>query len=448
MHKKRIVKRPTFTTSLLKGFILFIFSITFLTFPVLAQNPGQNSAINAAILTPGQLNRSQIGNIITVQGSVREFQPAWNDRVPHSIFLQDATGSIIRAVYWDDVSQMLGNERIPKPGQLLRITGQLNEFQGNLQLLISNASDITDVTALKQQDSTEIALSAIDKSLLTKYVVIRGKVEDIRPSWKPRAPDILTLTDGIGSIKLVYWDDIKQRIPVEHQPEIGKNLVVKAYVDIFRDEIQLKLDNPFNIQAVNPGQQEVEFNNPSLHQQSAGNYQASTSQQYQKSQPQIMNTGQPSRQTSQNLTNPFTGASGAGSSQPVNNASGATPPSREMQTPQANQQSSMQGFYPMQNARSLIQGPPPRPHVLLFMSDVVPNSSDGRIMPEDSDLISVTEKAVFVWIDVKESQNLAQQLKVNEIPTWIFYTASGQEMARSNKALTPGELRQFLQKIK
>ena len=425
---------------------------------VFAQGPGmyaQNpTGVHSEVLAPGQVNRSYMGKIVTVQGSVREFQQAWNDRVPNSFYLQDATGAMVRAIYWDDVAQALGQERMPKPGQLLRISGQVTEFQGDLQIMITTGSDITDVSELKSKQARQIALSAIDKSMVTKPVLIQGKVEGIRPSWKERAPDIVTLTDGVGEVKVVYWADVKNAIPPQHLPEEGKNIIVEGWVDEYRGEIQVKVDSPYNIKRLDAMEDEgrpASGNGASMSGSAVGpgasnamQPVSNTASQAPSMQMASANTSNqpPKNQNNSPQRNPFTGASsGTPAETPGQQSASSTMNTQGQSAPGP-------GFYPIDRAQSEIQGPPARPHVLLFVKNIQPNGANGQLVPDDNDLLSVTKEAVFVWVDYHESEHIAKQLNVSEVPTWIFYTAQGKEKARAYKALTPGEIREYLQKIR
>jgi len=356
---------------------------------------------NTEYLQPNQINRSHVGKIVRVQGFVQKFEPSWEDRQPNCVYLQDATGGVLRVVYWKPVADALGVERTPQPGQLLRIRGQVNQFQNTVNVMVTNPTDIVDVGAIVVDDVPSIALSAITRDQLNKTIKIMGKVTDIKPSWKPTAPDIITLSHGTNSIKVVYWSDVKNNLKPEQLPEVGKVLFVEGFVDEYRNELQVKVDSPHKI---SPMKTPKAANNPSAVSQA--------------------NTSLPSPQTNNPVSPPATIAS---SSKPTvfTPASGASTKKGP-------------GFYSIENAIALIKGPPTRAHVLYFSSE------EDFSLSQDPKFLELSKQAVFVWIDIHESAHIADQLGVSGDPTWIFYDSGGLEQARVTGRLTSSQISQYI----
>jgi DNA/RNA endonuclease YhcR with UshA esterase domain len=356
----------------------------------------------SGILTPGQVNDSHIGQIVNVQGVVQKFEPTWNERQPNTVTLQDALGVTVRVVYWKPVADVLGQERTPKAGQLLRVRGQVNKFREFLQIMINNAADIIDVNAPGTQSADSVPLGSITRDFLNKQVKIQGTVTNIRPSWKETAPDIVTITDGAAEVNVVYWADVKSKIPPQHLPDMGKVMQIEGWVDEYRNAMQVKVDNPYKIISVGGSSTAAAVSSVS-----AGS------------------TASPAPST------PMAAASGASSASPPF-LSTLTPATSEVQGP---------GFYKIDQAQRIIKGPPTQPHVLLFSSSI------PDILARDPQFLRLSTRAVFVWLDIKESSHIAGQLRVSGEPTWIFYDATGMEQGRFTQFLTPSQIEQQLSLI-
>jgi DNA/RNA endonuclease YhcR with UshA esterase domain len=445
------------------NFIKYYCILTYLIlFPFML--PGQNAAspnLPEGVLTPSQVNKDMIGKVVTVQGLVVKYEPTWNEHYPNSMYIRDTTGNTLHVVYWKQIGEAMGPERTPKPGQLLRVKGQVNEFRGEINLKITTPEDIVDVGSDVQEKIPAMPLNSITKDNLNQAVKIQGQVVNIRLSWKPTAPDIITISDGgDATVSVVYWADVKDRLQPQDLPEVGKIILVEGWVDVYRDLIQVKVDNPYKLKCVGGTA------SPPPADGSAGSAPASSMPQtaqiasvntaptsnpapaspqpafgYSNPFAPPQNTPSPEKQASgASNVNPNVGQSGIASQllpdQPGSPASDSTvnkPPLTQSAPPQTPKGP---GFYTIDRAPRVIQGPPQRPHVLFFTSqDYDPYSNDPLFL-------ELSSKVVFVWIDINESAHIAKQVDVKTDPTWIFYDAGGLEKTRNTGALTTAQLAQ------
>jgi len=220
----------------------------------------------AGILSPGQVNASMLERTVTVQGVVKSYAVARNERSPYSVDLKNDTG-VLRVVYWSDVSKLLNFT--PAPGQTLRITGQVSEYRGNLQLRVRNAAGVKQVeigvvapagtpapsplpgvaTPASQVVAPSQILSpgSITKESIGKTVKVKGKIVNIRPSWMETAPNTVSISDGSGTIDIVYWPDIDAKLTAEQKPVVGKTVIVEGEVSEFRGKLQVRVKSPDKI---------------------------------------------------------------------------------------------------------------------------------------------------------------------------------------------------------
>jgi DNA/RNA endonuclease YhcR with UshA esterase domain len=248
-----------------------------------AVTPAPVAPAPAGIFSPGQVNASMLEKTVTVQGVVKAYTLARSERSPYSVDLKDDAG-VLRVVYWSDVAKSLSFA--PAPGQTLRITGQVSEYRGNLQLRVRGAADIkqvelgavapagiapavspaeagtttkplaTNVTpapAVATPASQVVAPAqilspgSITKESIGKTVKVKGKIVNIRPSWMETAPNTVSISDGAGTIDYVYWPDVDAKLTAEQKPVVGKIIIVEGEVSEFRGKLQVRVKSPEKI---------------------------------------------------------------------------------------------------------------------------------------------------------------------------------------------------------
>ena len=232
-----------------------------------AVTPAPVAPAPAGILSPGQVNASMLEKTVTVQGVVKAYTLARSERSPYSVDLKDDAG-VLRVVYWSDVAKSLSFT--PDPGQTLRITGQVSEYRGNLQLRVRGAADIKQVemgavvpagTAPAVSPAPAVATPAsqvvapaqilspgsVTKESVGKTVKVKGKIVNIRPSWMETAPNTVSISDGAGTIDYVYWPDVDTKLTAEQKPVVGKTIIVEGEVSEFRGKLQVRVKSPKKI---------------------------------------------------------------------------------------------------------------------------------------------------------------------------------------------------------
>ena len=370
-------------------------------------------SMSAGFILPSQLNSSHLGQVVTIQGSVQKYEPAWNERVPHAMYIQDSTARGVRVVFWKVVADALGPERIPKPGEILKITGQVSEFRNQLQIMGTRVEDIVSLTAHHGKAENYDPIHSLASRQLGDKVKIRGKVEHIRPSWKPTAPYIVTINDGTGTVKVVYWSNVAKSVPENNKPVEGAIITCEGWVDEYRDEVQIKIDNPFKIARAE--------NKPSL---STPNNLPGISVSQARPSPTM--SIQPSAQQEDTVF---------------------TKMLQPLEPPSLTGGDQAPGFYPIDKAQPIIAGPPTQSHVLFFTADI-DLTSGQNYYPPDPQILQVTAEAIFVWVDIHESSHIAEQLGVTSTPTWIFYDSNGIERTRAIGQLNADQIRQKLALIR
>ncbi len=122
-------------------------------------------------------------------------------------------------------------------------------------------------------------------------------------------------------------------------------------------------------------------------------------------------------------------------------AAQAPPSGLAYQAQMATPAGAISGFVSLAEARRLAAGPPPRPILLYFHLDgPKPCADQVEKLRGDASFATLAQQAAFAWVDIRQSPQLAQQLGVYRVPTWVLYNSREQEIGRVTGVLTPEQL--------
>lgn len=111
-----------------------------------ASRPASQPASQASSggLTPiKSITKEKLKKTVTVEAAVQSVvtKPSRTKKNIHIHTLKQ-DGATIEAVWWDDLSTTLKADQTPKQGDHVRITGEVGEFRGKLQIQPKKAADI------------------------------------------------------------------------------------------------------------------------------------------------------------------------------------------------------------------------------------------------------------------------------------------------------------------
>lgn len=216
-------------------------------------------AVEIGKVTPAMKDQS-----VSIEGKVTKFVASWKETAPNKLTVSDDNGSVI-VVVWPDAFNALSVK--PAEGSAVRVNGKVSVYRDELQIKISNAEGlrVLDGTTApekapepEEKDKTKEEKADKDKSLpqpawATPIAQITGadkkqakgvlaRIVSVRPSWQPKAPNIITVEDESGRLDVVCWPDTYDQLPVK--PEAKQIWMFRGEVDIFRDKPQLKVTDP------------------------------------------------------------------------------------------------------------------------------------------------------------------------------------------------------------
>ncbi|MBN1903334.1 hypothetical protein JW926_18590 [Candidatus Sumerlaeota bacterium] len=71
-------------------------------------------------------------------------------------------------------------------------------------------------------------------------VKIQAKVKDFKPPWAEKAPNTITITDGVNSFPVAYWDDVAPDISPDCKVK-GNLIELGGQIRLYQNDIQIKL---------------------------------------------------------------------------------------------------------------------------------------------------------------------------------------------------------------
>jgi hypothetical protein len=100
------------------------------------------------------------------------------------------------------------------------------------------------------------------------------------------------------------------------------------------------------------------------------------------------------------------------------------------------------GFLGYEQARRLAIGPPAKPLLLYFNLPNVRNCKQQNQTLQDPQFSALTGQAAFAWINIQDYPQLAHQLGIYKVPTWILYNSRGGEVGRVTNLVTVPQLQE------
>jgi hypothetical protein len=111
------------------------------------------------------------------------------------------------------------------------------------------------------------------------------------------------------------------------------------------------------------------------------------------------------------------------------------------------QEGAVPGFMTITEARAKAERED-KPLVMYFLiKDAQPCIEQRELMANSAEFAALSEVVCFAWIDATEYPQLCQQIGIYRAPTWVFYTARGDELGRRIGVMTPVELAQGILRL-
>jgi len=243
-----------------------------------------------AVVQSSAVTQDKVGQVVELSGTVTSFQPSRSDRAPNSFKLKDDAGTI-RVAIWPDVFSQISSRDALKEGAKVHVKGKVAEFRGAIEIHVNNASDITiegapaapspsagekppappaspqaSATKPPTESAGVVSIAELTSDKQGSKFTIQGTVTSARRPSSDRAPYVLKVKDATGSIDVVFWQDLADKLSDAQKANEGDIIRVTGTLGEYRGSLQLKPSSPADIQTQksNP---ELKSSTPSATQQ-------------------------------------------------------------------------------------------------------------------------------------------------------------------------------------
>ena len=192
-------------------------------------------AVPTARNSVSEVTAELVGQTVTVRGSVVRITPPRSEKAPWSVTLADSgSGAQLAVKYWEDVREKL--PRQPAEGDVFECTGEVGYFAGKLQLKVTSGANVKFVAEGADEPPETTPVAEVTAASVGGFATVEGALSE--PSDLDGKGTSYTLTDGTGSITVVFWnsaisDDLRQKAAA------GKRVRVAGKVKEYQGKIQV-----------------------------------------------------------------------------------------------------------------------------------------------------------------------------------------------------------------
>jgi DNA/RNA endonuclease YhcR with UshA esterase domain len=190
----------------------------------------------------GELNAASIGQVVGVEGvlkSLRTFSAGVRGT------LDDGTGTVT-LLLWQDLYESLPDPESLAPGAMLRVEGEVNDYRGELEVVPQVPADVTVVGQI-ELPSQELAIGQITTGDLGQTVQVTGRITEVLPF---SAGMKYAVDDGTGTILLLLWQDLYDRLEDPAALAVGVELTLRGQVAEYQGELEIVPQVPAGVEII------------------------------------------------------------------------------------------------------------------------------------------------------------------------------------------------------
>ena len=193
----------------------------------------------AACTSIGDLSSDNLREITTLEGRVIEI---WSFAGGFRLVLDDGTGQI-SVLLWLPVFDELPDRTDMDIGSLMRVTGELNEYQSEIQVVPLSGTDATIVEAA-QLETTPTEIKSLTPADVGRRVLIQGRIigaQQFSGGYR------FQVSDGTGEIIAILWENVYQRIDNWTSAEVGAQVEILGLVDLYGGVLEILPQLPHHV---------------------------------------------------------------------------------------------------------------------------------------------------------------------------------------------------------
>lgn len=194
----------------------------------------------------GDLSVQDVGQKVRVEGVLRSLR-TFSTGVRG--ILDDSTGSVT-VVLWQEVLEDLPERGSLAPGVILRVVGEVTEYEGELEV-IPGAADGVAVVGQVELVLEERKIGEITTSDIGQTAQVAGFIGQVR--YFSRGVQYI-LADGSGEIILLLWQDVLEQVTVRHDLAPGSKVRVRGQIDEYEGKLEIVPGSGPEVQLLSRGE--------------------------------------------------------------------------------------------------------------------------------------------------------------------------------------------------
>ncbi len=194
----------------------------------------------------GELTAADVGQMVQVEGVLKSLR-AFSAGVRGT--LDDGTGAVT-LLLWQDVYDGLPDPTQVAPGAVLRVVGEVSEYKGELEVVPQVPGDVL-VVGMTELPAEERAIGQVTADDVGQTVQVVGRIAAVTPFSKGIK---VTLDDGTGTITLLLWQDLLDRLADPAALTEGAQVAVRGEIDEYQGELEIVPQVPGDVRVTGAGQ--------------------------------------------------------------------------------------------------------------------------------------------------------------------------------------------------
>lgn len=193
------------------------------------------------LTTPmGEIDTGCVGETLTLRGQVADTASFSGG---FKFTLDDGTGKIV-LVLWGDVYDAVAEVAGLNIGATVRVTGEIGEYEGELQITPAGANEVTVEVSGSGPDTPRCEIGGLSIADVGALIEIEGTVSRVE---KFSSGLRVYVADGSGEMQLLLWQVVADRVPDGDKLIVGARVRAVGQVGEYKGVLQVVPRLPFDV---------------------------------------------------------------------------------------------------------------------------------------------------------------------------------------------------------
>jgi len=202
------------------------------------------SAVIVATIDPTQpqaVANAAIGTTVTLQGEVIAVESYAGG---FKFSLRDSTG-VITLLLPEEIYSAIAAVETLRPGAVVRATGVVSLYQGELEITPPNGEAVTIVTPGLPATDPPTPINQIALRHINMALTVEGRIDSVEEFSKGSR---FILKDDTGTITLLLWQNVLKYVPDQLQP--GTRVRVTGLIQFFKGAFEVVPQLGFDVTVI------------------------------------------------------------------------------------------------------------------------------------------------------------------------------------------------------